>query len=124
MVANETLKKRLEEERDRLKRDIEGLERQSSTSAGPPSERDAYGNHLADEASSDTFEQEKLLALEAHMRGLLSSVEHALQKFGTSAYGRCERCGRDIGIERLQALPYAPLCIECKSKQEKESQRR
>jgi len=124
VATNEVLKRRLEEERDRLKREIEELASQASVMVGLASEHDAYGNHLADEASSDTFEHEKLLALENHLRGLLSNVEDALLKFDTGAYGKCERCGREINAERLEALPYASLCIDCKSKQEKERRRR
>ncbi|MCL5961255.1 MAG: TraR/DksA family transcriptional regulator [Chloroflexi bacterium] len=119
----ESLKKRLEQERDRLRREISDLEGQIPDRSRGQSEGDTYGNHLADEAS-DTFEQEKMAALEAHLRGTLSSVEYALHKLETGAYGVCERCGRPITEARLEALPMATLCIDCKAREEKETQRR
>jgi DnaK suppressor protein len=41
-------------------------------------------------------------------------VERALAKIEAGRYGACERCGRPISPERLEALPWAALCIECK----------
>ncbi len=44
---------------------------------------------------------------ELNMRDLLADVEHALSKFDTGSYGRCEECGRPIPLARLRALPEA-----------------
>ncbi len=117
------LRKRLEDERDRLRKELSDLQDQIPDRSRGQSEGDTYGNHLADEAS-DTFEQEKMAAIEAHLRGTLDSVESALHKFETGSYGTCERCGREISQDRLEALPIAALCIDCKVRQEKETQRR
>ena len=35
------------------------------------------------------------------------------------SYGICERCGKKIGVARLEAVPFAALCIECKSREER-----
>ncbi len=121
MTTFEQLRKRLEEERDNLARDLRQLESEEITrQVGPPSETDSYGNHLADTAT-DTFEAEKAIALENHLKGTLSAVEQALQKFELGTYGVCEDCGQKIDLERLDALPYATLCLTCKAKQEKEA---
>lgn len=123
VVTQKMLRKRLEEERDRIRRDIEQLEIEEVTrQVGPPSETDTYGNHLADNAT-DTFEAEKAIALEAHLRGVLSAVEQALQRFDEGRFGICENCGQRIKPERLEALPYTTLCIDCKTKQEKQARR-
>lgn len=118
----ESIKKRLEDERDRLRQEISHLERVGPT-YGQPEVGDAYGNHIADVAT-DTFEQEKTVALESHLRGTLNAVEDALRRLERGTYGLCEVCGRQISDARLEALPYATLCIECKTRQEKEAQRR
>jgi RNA polymerase-binding transcription factor DksA len=41
-------------------------------------------------------------------------VEQALERMDAGAYGSCERCGRPIDEERLEALPAARLCLDCK----------
>jgi RNA polymerase-binding transcription factor DksA len=48
------------------------------------------------------------------LRTNLREVEHAIVKLDDGTYGRCERCGKPIGDERLDAIPWAPLCIDCK----------
>lgn len=48
----------------------------------------------------------------------LAHVEHALESIRRGVYGICEACGRKIPIARLNALPYATLCIECQQASE------
>ncbi|HLH72507.1 MAG TPA: TraR/DksA C4-type zinc finger protein [Chloroflexota bacterium] len=110
MPSLDSLRQRLEEERTRLRNEIAEL-------AERPSEyrqtrESYYGNHLADEAT-DTFEEEKALALEAHLAGLLGKVEDALRKFENGTYGICSECGQAIDPARLEALPYATTCLKC-----------
>jgi DnaK suppressor protein len=50
---------------------------------------------------------------------LLASIDSALARLDEGTYGRCERCGRPISEERLEALPYATRCIECKRLEER-----
>jgi len=122
VTRQEHLKKKLEGERDRLRKEISDLELQAPA-YGQPEVGDAYGNHIADVAT-DTFEQEKTAALESHLRGTLSAVEDALHKIEAGTYGLCEICGAKISEARLEALPHARLCIDCKARQERETQRR
>ena len=49
----------------------------------------------------------------------LSNVEAALEKMREGSYGRCEGCNENIPLVRLQALPYATLCIQCQTELEK-----
>ena len=48
----------------------------------------------------------------------LAQIELALAKFQEGVYGLCEVCMTNIPLARLQALPYATLCISCKGEQE------
>lgn len=69
------------------------------------------GNHMADDAT-DVAEQAKTLALRTHLEGMLKEVDRALARIEKGTYGSCEKCGKPIGEERLQAMPWVTLCIE------------
>lgn len=43
----------------------------------------------------------------------LGQIEWALERLSDGNYGKCESCGQPIALARLQALPYATMCIEC-----------
>ncbi len=70
------------------------------------------GNHMADDAS-EVFEQTKNLALKRHLERKLEQVELAIHRVEKGTYGVCDKCGRPISPERLQALPYATMCVDC-----------
>ncbi len=46
-------------------------------------------------------------------REILEQISDALRKIDQGSYGTCDRCSQPINIERLKAIPYATLCIEC-----------
>ena len=46
---------------------------------------------------------------------MLEQVRHALARVEAESWGYCERCGDPIGAERLEAIPWATLCIGCAS---------
>ena len=71
------------------------------------------------EAGSDNFEQEFALSLVENEHTLLESIEAALKSIEEGTYGICESCGGRIPKARLQALPYATMCIKCAEKNEK-----
>jgi len=66
------------------------------------------------DAGSASFERETAQSLSIHARGLLTEIEDALRRIDAGTFGRCERCGEDIALERLEALPHAGLCLACK----------
>ena len=43
----------------------------------------------------------------------MEQLRHAIERIDTGSYGRCTRCGSDIGAARLEALPAAALCLAC-----------
>jgi len=110
------LRSRLESERKRLTEELEQL----TASIRPPEERRAgspYGKE--DEEAAESFELEKRLALEKRIRDELTQVEHALLKFDEGSYGLCDLCGQPIDHARLEALPQASLCVNCKAVRER-----
>ena len=68
-------------------------------------------NHLADMATV-TFDRELDEGLEEGAQQRLEQIDRALARLDDGTYGSCERCGKQIVAERLQARPWATLCIE------------
>jgi len=73
--------------------------------------------HMAD-IGSDNFEQEFTLSLMQSEEETLELIEASLERIEEGAYGECEECGVKIPKARLNAIPYAALCIKCASQQE------
>jgi RNA polymerase-binding protein DksA len=70
-----------------------------------------YGSQAA--AASHVFAQQRDLALRDSERAQLRQVEEALERLTAGSYGTCRSCGRPIAGERLEAIPWAALCIDC-----------
>lgn len=70
------------------------------------------------DVASDDIMIRKMEALNKHEANKLRAVEAALARIGTGKYGRCLKCGKKIPEERLTAIPYAVLCIDCKNREE------
>ncbi|HYO42993.1 MAG TPA: TraR/DksA C4-type zinc finger protein [Candidatus Limnocylindrales bacterium] len=70
-----------------------------------------YGSQAA--AASHVFEQQRDLALRDHNQAHLASIDEALARLDAGTYGLCTSCKRDIPAERLAALPWTALCIDC-----------
>jgi DnaK suppressor protein len=73
--------------------------------------------HMA-ELGSDNFEQEFTLSLLETEGDTLAEIEQALVRVEQGAYGKCVDCGGVIPKTRLNALPFAPLCVKCASARE------
>ncbi len=110
------LRTQLESERERLLEELRQLEADIR-----PSEERREGSPFGkrEEEATESFELEKRLALEKQLKDHLAEVEHALHKFEERTYGLCDICGRPIAPDRLEALPHASLCLDCKSKNAK-----
>ena len=71
----------------------------------------------------DLASSEYIQSFEFRLRGreksLLSTLDLALKKIDDGTYGKCERCGQDIPQERLDAVPYATLCVTCRQLEER-----
>ena len=70
-----------------------------------------YGSQAA--AASQVFEQQRDLALRERNEQHLAQVDAALSRLDAGTYGACASCGRPIAPERLEAIPWAALCIDC-----------
>ena len=113
------LHKKLKSEQTRLQEELEMLHNNAS-SADERREGSPFGKR--EEEATETLELEKRLALENRTRKEMAEVEHALQKFEQGTYGKCDNCGKPIDPARLEALPQASLCLNCKALQAKNAQ--
>ncbi len=107
------LRAALEEQRAHLHKEITEL-------GGDPDSLDAeidVERGFADSAHS-TAERARVLSVMKALRANLRWVNRALTKMELGTYGVCERCGQPIAVERLEVLPWAILCIDCKQKGE------
>jgi len=73
-----------------------------------------YGSQAA--AATFVFEQQRDLAMRARERTQLREVEAALAALDAGTYGTCRNCGKPIAAARLEAIPWAQLCIDCAGK--------
>ena len=69
-------------------------------------EHDPEGHTIA-------WERQQLAALLDETRTTLTDIEAAEQRVVDGRYGTCTICGREIAVERLDALPATPTCITC-----------
>jgi DnaK suppressor protein len=67
------------------------------------------------EGGTSNVDRELDLVLSAQARGAVVEIDRALAKIDSGNYGMCEQCGQPIPQARLKALPYASLCVGCKS---------
>ena len=72
------------------------------------------------ELGSGNFDQEMTLNLLGNERDALDQIEGALERIRNGNFGQCEQCGARIPEPRLAAIPYAALCVQCASQEEKE----
>jgi RNA polymerase-binding protein DksA len=108
----------LEDERGRVVAAIENLHNEHPGSISDETGEDAvYDNHLADTAT-ETYDRELDYSLEENSEHVLTEIDAALKRIADGTYGQCTNCGTQIPEERLEARPYATLCIECQRHRE------
>lgn len=117
----EILRKTLESEGKRLAEELLQLEA-SGSSSDERREVSSYGKR--EEEATQTVEKEKRLTMENHLKNQIADIDHALKKFEAGTYGKCESCGQPIAPARLEALPQAKLCMNCKALQGKNAKPR
>jgi DnaK suppressor protein len=71
------------------------------------------GESFADSAHATT-ERGELLSLVEQLRNTVTEVTAALERLDDGTYGKCQSCGETIPLERLEAIPTATLCVNCK----------
>ena len=75
----------------------------------------AFGKRVGD-GTTEAVERINTTAAARSIAAALAEVERALEKLEDGTYGTCDYCGRAVGAERLEAVPWAALCVECAAK--------
>lgn len=70
------------------------------------------------DVAADDIAFKKMEAINKHEANRLRSIENALARIHNGKYGHCLKCSKKIPEERLRAIPYAVLCIDCKNAEE------
>ena len=116
----ETLRKRLEERRSAIESDMSYMAAEMrSIGIDQDEENGSLGNHIADDGSN-VAEAERIITVSEDLQQILVQVNAALERMSEGNYGTCQRCGKPIDKERLEAFPYVAYCIECQSYIERE----
>jgi RNA polymerase-binding protein DksA len=120
-VANQLkhIQAHLKSERKRLN---EELKLKVIPSAAERHEGSPFGKR--EETATECSELWKRLALLQRTREQFAEVECALGKLGKGTYGLCDSCGKSIPLARLEAMPQANLCLDCKARHAKNSKDR
>jgi RNA polymerase-binding protein DksA len=103
------------EERAKLLGQAENLEGEAAALMENLDPGDVQFDDESGEGDSLVVERERDLALSAQARAAIEQIDVAVAKIHDGTYGHCENCGTAIPKERLKALPYAALCVKCKS---------
>ncbi|TEB06542.1 General stress protein 16O [Pelotomaculum schinkii] len=113
-------KKRLLEERKNLLGRINFIDERGLGEAleDSISELSTYDNHPAD-IGTEVFERSKDFALRESAMISVAAVDDALNRINEGTYGVCDVCGKEIALERLEALPSTTICRDCKEAEEK-----
>ncbi|HSM03238.1 MAG TPA: TraR/DksA C4-type zinc finger protein [Longimicrobiales bacterium] len=116
----EHIEKRLHQERARALRSL-GLwdEMAKADRESGDSDLSAYTDHMADQGT-EAMEREKAALFATKEGRYLYRLEEALRRLynDPETFGNCHTCGVEVGFERLDALPHARYCIDCKRKEE------
>ena len=108
-------KKLLLEEREVYTRQATSLRAEAEQLAEDRDPGDVQFDEESGQGDSMNVERERDLALSAQALAAVEEIDRALEKMDVGTYGVCEKCGEKIPKERLRALPYASLCVKCKS---------
>src|SRR3982750_3836354 len=105
-------------ERDRASLTIQHLQEANAGTIEDETGEETYDNHLADSATA-TLNREIDYTLEENSEHVLTAIDDALSRIARGTYGTGGRCGKTIAEERLEAIPYANRCIDCKRLEER-----
>ncbi|HEY6219427.1 MAG TPA: TraR/DksA C4-type zinc finger protein [Gemmatimonadaceae bacterium] len=108
--------KRLLDERKRV---LKELGRADEGMTDEDGDSGAYSFHMADQGT-DAMEREKAFLMASKEGRFLWHIDEALRRLYRSpeTFGKCHQCGNEIAFERLDALPHARYCIDCKTREE------
>jgi RNA polymerase-binding transcription factor DksA len=115
----ERLKTKLLDERARHLNQADQLQAEAAQLAMDREEGDTQFDEEGGEGDTISVERERDLMLSASAREIVEEIDRALERMKNRTYGLCTPAGRRIAVERLEALPYAETCVDCKARAER-----
>jgi RNA polymerase-binding transcription factor DksA len=115
----ERLRGRLLEERERLLRQSEELAAEAEQLAREREGGDTQFDEESGEGDTVNVERERDLLLSASARQDVEDIDAALVRMKRGTYGVCKYAGRRLPLERLELLPWADVCVDCKARAER-----
>lgn len=103
--------------RGRLRGDVSAMAKSALHKAGDETGISSMPIHMA-ELGSENFEQEFTLSLMETEEDTLTAIEESLERIEEGTYGKCTDCAGVIPKTRLNALPFAAMCVRCAEKHE------
>ncbi len=116
----EMIKTELEESRAYIDRATQDQSIGAKESSGDLS---SYAFHQADQGSDTNLMEQNVMLMEQE-REKIRHLNDALKKISEGTFGICEICGDLIPEARLEVIPYAKYCMDCKSKEEDKKRHR
>jgi len=116
----EKYNKMLLKKKEEMLKEMRGVQKDSLSTSPRDASGDlsAYTFHMADVAT-DSFDREFSLSIATNVQQkILYAIEEALKRIEDKAFGICAGCEKPIAKQRLMAMPWANLCIECQSKED------
>jgi RNA polymerase-binding protein DksA len=119
-IDTEHFRTRLQDERRRVMEAIENLQRENPGSLADETGElnPGFDQHPGDVAT-ELFDRELEYTLHDGEQALLARIDRALGRIDNGTFGTCERCGKDIPEDRLEARPWAELDIDCQREVER-----
>jgi RNA polymerase-binding protein DksA len=117
--TKERLKEKLHEERVRLTHQAEELVAEAEELAREREGGDTQFDEESGEGDTVNIERERDLLLSAQARHVVDEIDAALVRMKKGTYGVCSYAGRKIPVERLEAIPWADVCVDCKARAER-----
>lgn len=111
--------KRLLDERKRVLKELGRADEVFGGAAADDGDLSSYSFHMADQGT-DAMEREKAFLFASQEGRFLWHIDEALRRLyrNPENFGKCHQCGNEIAFERLDALPHARYCIDCKQREE------
>ena len=109
----EKQRERLLQEKKKIEKEIEDLRKED-----PFSDPERLVDNKEDEDAREEIGHETIMAQVSSLEATLKDINIVLERIEKGEYGKCEICGREIGIERLEIAPASRFCIECQRKME------
>ncbi len=113
------LRQKLLDEKARLRHQAEELTAEAEQLAREREAGDTQFDEESGEGDTVNIERERDLLLSATARQVVEEIDDALDRIKRGKYGVCKPAGRRIALERLEAIPWAQVCVDCKARAER-----